>query len=126
MGGSCGCCHGGGGSRSAGDIAVVSFQVLDQFRTRPCPLHHELWLFRPCLPLQHSHLRGGSLEELPPVEHWNGAGALQSLEGGPGSCGAFLPAGSHLGADIPQLWQLLNAYALPLCHPELPPRSETA
>ncbi|XP_041256500.1 adhesion G protein-coupled receptor G3 isoform X2 [Onychostruthus taczanowskii] len=60
--------------RAAGGTTVVSFQVLDHFQTSSGPLHHQLWLLRPHLPLQHGCLWGGSPEELQLAGHWGSAG----------------------------------------------------
>lgn len=105
---------------------VISFQVLDHFQISPGPLHHQLRLLWPHLPLQHGCLWGGDPEELLPAGHRGSAGRPQGLEGGPGGDGALLPAGSHQGPGISHPWHLLCAHALPLHHPQLPPRSGPA
>ncbi|XP_058701665.1 adhesion G protein-coupled receptor G3 isoform X5 [Poecile atricapillus] len=48
--------------------------VLDHFQTSSGPLHHQLWLLWPHLPLQHGCLRGGDPEELQLAGHWGSAG----------------------------------------------------
>lgn len=102
---------------------VVSFQVLDHFQTYSGPLHHQLWLLWPHLPLQHGCLWGGDPEELQLAGHWGSAGTPKALEGGSGGSRALLPAGSHLGLGIPHQWHLLHSHALPFHHPQLFPRS---
>ncbi|XP_015495090.1 adhesion G protein-coupled receptor G3 isoform X5 [Parus major] len=48
--------------------------VLDHFQTSSGPLHHQLWLLWPHLPLQHGCLRGGDPEELQLAGHRGSAG----------------------------------------------------
>ncbi|KAM9508004.1 adhesion G protein-coupled receptor G3 isoform 4-T4 [Guaruba guarouba] len=97
--------------------------VLDHFQTSSGPLHHQLWLLWPHLPLQHSCFWGGDPEELQPAGHRGSAARPQGLEGGPGGNGALLPAGSHLGPGVPHPRHLLCGHALPLHHPQFPPRN---
>ncbi|KAM6057652.1 adhesion G protein-coupled receptor G3 isoform 1-T1 [Chlamydotis macqueenii] len=126
-------CSRGGGGRSHRQLRRIrhpdhgppghSPPVLDHFQISLGPLHHQLQLLRPRLPLQHGYLRGGDTEELLPAGHRGGAGEPQGLEGGSGGDGTLLPAGSHLDPGVPHLRHLLCAHALPLHHPQLPPRN---
>ncbi|XP_038004320.1 adhesion G protein-coupled receptor G3 isoform X2 [Motacilla alba alba] len=111
------------GSYGEYSIQTMDHQVLDHFQTSSGPLHHQLWLLRPHLPLQHGCLRGGDPEELQLAGHWGSAGTPQALEGGSGGSRALLPAGSHLGPGIPHLWRLLCSCGLHLHHPQLSPRN---
>ncbi|KAM9508002.1 adhesion G protein-coupled receptor G3 isoform 2-T2 [Guaruba guarouba] len=111
------------GSYGECSIQTMDHQVLDHFQTSSGPLHHQLWLLWPHLPLQHSCFWGGDPEELQPAGHRGSAARPQGLEGGPGGNGALLPAGSHLGPGVPHPRHLLCGHALPLHHPQFPPRN---
>ncbi|KAM4767556.1 adhesion G protein-coupled receptor G3 isoform 3-T3 [Cyanocitta cristata] len=62
------------GSYGEYSIQNMEHQVLDHFQTSSGPLHHQLWLLWPHLPLQHGCLRGGDPEELQLAEHRGSAG----------------------------------------------------